>query len=386
VSAEPRPAATVAILRDAPRGPEVLLTHRPATMAFGPGLHVFPGGALDRDDDDPRLAERLRPPLDGDPAGVHGPPFVVAAIREAWEEAGILLGTPAGTRGPVDASWRFPTAAEAGQVAFLDLVVEHDLELRGDWLVPLSRWVTPPVVPRRYDARFFVAWLPRGAQLVFDEREVVGHAWLRPADALAAMAAGRIELWMPTSATLQSLLAVASVDDLRGLAPAGPAAPPRSAVVGGSDGRVVEIRTGGAGGVPGAEGRTWVVGRDDPVVVDPGDPSDEAAEAILTAIRTLGGRARAVLVTSADPGVAAGGEGMALRLEVPLLGPFDAERLLAAEVSVVEIDDLVAAGDATLRVVAAADGRRDAVGYRIEGTGIVLGAERPPRAWTDRVR
>jgi glyoxylase-like metal-dependent hydrolase (beta-lactamase superfamily II) len=138
---------------------------------------------------------------------------------------------------------------------------------------------------------------------------------------------------------------------------------------------VIEIRTGGAGGVPGAPGRTWVVGRGDPVVVDPGDPSDAAADAILAAIAGLGGRARAVLVTSADPGVAAGGEGMALRLGVPLLGPLDAERLLAAEVSVVEVDDLVAAGDVTLRVVAAPDGRGDAVGYRIEGTGIVLGAE-----------
>ena len=128
-------------------------------------------------------------------------------------------------------------------------------------------------------------------------------------------------------ATLQLLLAVTSVDDLRVLAPSGPATPPRSAAVAESDGRAIEIRTGGAGGVPGAAGRTWVVGRGDPVVVDPGDPSDEAAAAILVAIDALGGRARAVLVTAADPGVAAGGEGMALRLEVPLLGPFDAERL-----------------------------------------------------------
>ena len=374
---EPRPAATVAILRDVSGGPEVLLTHRPPTMAFGPGLHVFPGGALDPADEDARLLERLRPPLDGDPAGVHGPAFVVAAIREAWEEAGILLGSPAGTRAPVDGSWRFPSAAEAGTTPFLDLVVAHDVELRGDWLVPLSRWVTPPVVERRYDARFFAAWLPEGAELVFDEREVVGHEWIRPAAALAAMRGGRIELWMPTSATLQSLLAVTSVDDLRALAPAGPASPPRAAAVAASGGRAVEIMTAGAGGVPGAAGRTWVVGHGDPVVVDPGDPSDEAAEAILAAIASLGGRARAILVTSADPVVAAGGEGMALRLEVPLLGPFDAERLLAADVSQVEVDDLVAAGDVTLRVVRAPDGRADAVGYRIEGTDIVLGAGRP---------
>ena len=247
MSVEPRPAATVAILRDAPGGPEVLLTHRPTTMAFGPGLHVFPGGALDPADHDARLLERLRPPLDGDPAGVHGAPFVVAAIREAWEEAGLLLGTPAGTRDHADGSWRFPTAAEAGQVPFLDLVVEHDMELRGDWLVPLSRWVTPPVVPRRYDARFFVAWLPDGAQLAFDAREVVDHEWTRPVDALAAMGAGRIELWMPTSATLQVLLGVESAGDLRALAPGGPARPrsprPSTAATGGrsSSGRPARV-------------------------------------------------------------------------------------------------------------------------------------------------
>jgi 8-oxo-dGTP pyrophosphatase MutT (NUDIX family) len=351
------------------------MTHRPPTMAFGPGLHVFPGGAVDPVDEDARLLERLRPPLDGDPAGVHGAPFVVAAIREAWEEAGILLGSPAGTRGPVVGSWRFPSAAEAGQASFLDLVVANDVELRGDWLVPLSRWVTPPVVERRFDARFFTAWLPEGAEPAFDDQEVAGHEWLRPADALAAMGAGRIELWMPTSATLQRLLTVGSADDLRTLAPSGPAPAPTRVAVPGSDGRAVEIRTGGAGGVPGTAGRTWVVGRDDPVVIDPGDPSDEAADAVLAAIAGLGGRARAVLVTSADPGVAAGGEGLALRLSVSLLGPAEAERLLAADVSVVEVGDLIAAGDVTIRVVEPPGGRADAVGYRIEGTGIVLGAE-----------
>ena len=201
MSDSPRLAATVALLRDGPGGPEVLLTERPATMAFGPRLHVFPGGALDPDDADPALLARLRPPPDGDPAGFHGPPFVVAAIREAWEEAGVLLASDPGSRA-------MSLPAPAAGTPFRELVLERGLELRGDWLVPLSRWVTPPVVPRRYDARIFVAWLPDGAAPAFDPREVAGHDWMTPAAALAAMADGRIELWMPTSATLQQLIGV----------------------------------------------------------------------------------------------------------------------------------------------------------------------------------
>ena len=192
-----------------------------------------------------------------------GAPFVVAAIREAWEEAGILLGTPAGTRGPVDGSWRFPTAAEAGTVPFLDLVVEHDVELRGDWLVPLSRWVTPPVVPRRYDARFFVAWLPDG-----------GAARVRRAGGRRATSGSgpptRSPRWAPGGSSCgcrrrprsRRCWRVASVDDLR--APrAGRtrvAASRRRRSPGATAGSI-EIRTGGAGGVPGTAGRTWVVGR-----------------------------------------------------------------------------------------------------------------------------
>ena len=188
----------MAILRDAAGGPEVLLTHRPPTMAFGPGLHVFPGGAVDDGDADARILERLVPSPLGDPAGTHGPAFVVAAIREAWEESGILLASGAGAAG-------FPSPVDADGAGFGELVLARDVRLRGDWLVPLSRWVTPPVVPRRYDARFFVAWLPEGSEPTFHGGEVVAHEWIAPLAALDAMADGRIELWMPTSATLQQL-------------------------------------------------------------------------------------------------------------------------------------------------------------------------------------
>ena len=98
-----------------------------------------------------------------------------------------------------------------GEITFPKLADALDLRLRTDLLVPLSRWVTPEPYPRRFDARFFAAALPDGATPTFEGGEVAAHAWLRPTDALAAMAAGRLTLWLPTSTTLQQLEHVASL-------------------------------------------------------------------------------------------------------------------------------------------------------------------------------
>ena len=353
----PRPAATVAVLRDGPDGPEVLLTQRPATMAFGPRLHVFPGGALEAGDADPALLARLRVSRGGDPAGLHGAPFVVAAIREMWEEAGILLASAAAP-GPLAGAPVSRAVPDAG-VSFHDLVLGLDLDLRGDWLVPLSRWITPPVVPRRYDARFFVAWLPDGTAPVFDPGEVAGHDWLTPEAGLRAMAEGRIELWMPTSTTLQQLAPVRTAADLVGLAPVRPWAAPVVEEIGGTDGAVTRVRLGGGGGVPGTAGTAWIVGRERVVIIDPGDPGDDAADALLGVVRAKGAAVGAVLITAPFPARAAGGEGMALRLGVPLLATTDAARVLAAHVTPVSMGDLAGVADVELRI---ADGREAAAG------------------------
>ena len=81
--------------------------------------------------------------------------------------------------------------------------------------MPLSRWVTPVPSPRRFDTRFFAAMLPDGIEPTFEGDEVAAHAWLRPTDALAAMADGRLVLWLPTSTTLQQLEYVTSLDEIR---------------------------------------------------------------------------------------------------------------------------------------------------------------------------
>ena len=223
----PIPAATVVVLRETARGPEVLLTHRPATMAFAAGMHVFPGGRVDAADAVPGLAARS---ADGATAA-H-----VAAVRELWEESGILLADSTAATGEREAARQ---ALVAGSAMFGDLAEALDLRLRTDLLAPLSRWVTPPGYPRRFDAHFFAAALPDDAatpSIISDE--VVALEWFRPGDALDAMADGRIGLWLPTSSTLQQLEHVSDVADLasrgrgrRGAGDVGHAPPHRAGLV-----------------------------------------------------------------------------------------------------------------------------------------------------------
>ena len=321
----PRPASTVVLLRPGPDGAEVLLTHRPATMAFGPGLHVFPGGALEPEDRDRALGRRLGVDAEGCSAAWAGDlspddalGHAVAAIRELFEETGVLLAER------IDGSLPDPQQVEAAHLAgepLASLAERLELRLRADRLVPLSRWVTPPEgVTRRYDARFFVADAADGAGFRLDEREVVGHAWMRPRDAIEALRAGRIDLWAPTATTLRSVRAARGADDVRAsLSPAGVASAPTVERI--SPG-IVRVRSHGAGGLPGRLVDTYLVGRERVVVVDPGDPNGPAADAILGAAAAGGGRVVAVVVTSADPGHVGGAVGMALRVQAPVLaGP-----------------------------------------------------------------
>lgn len=311
----PRPAATVVVMRPGAAGPEVLLTRRPSTMAFGPGLHVFPGGALDLSD------------ATGD-----GDPYVAAAVRELAEEVGIRV-VP-------------------------------------DGLVPLSRWVTPPGSSRRYDTRFFVAALPDGASVVADPREVADHRWMTPRDALAEMAAGRIDLWPPTSTTLQQLALARGLDDVRRhLAPTGPAADP---VVEHVAPAIVRLGLFGAGAIPGQSVDTWLVGRRRVVVVDPGDPSDEAADAIAALLHANGATLTGILLTAPVPDHAAGAETLAIRYEAPILASAGAGRLLSSDMVVMEDGDRLAFADVEIRVHATPGTHPDHVAFEIPAEGIVL--------------
>ncbi|MEO7474937.1 MAG: MBL fold metallo-hydrolase, partial [Gemmatimonadales bacterium] len=355
---EPIPAATVVLLRPGPTGLEALLTHRPSTMAFAADMHVFPGGRVDAGDADPRLAVRsaisareAAVGLGGDLAPGAALAAYVAAIRECFEESGVLLAdVPAGADlsagaalGAVLAAARERLLRDAG--AFSEMADELDLRLRTDLLVPLSRWVTPPGLPRRFDARFFAAAMPDGAAASLLGEEVVAHAWHTPRDALDAMAEGKIGMWAPTSTTLQQLEHARSILEIRELAAPGPLGP---VIVERIDDDVVRIQMPAGGGVAGQPVNAYLVGRTSCVLVDPGDPTGPGLDAAFTAAGERGGRIVAVALTHADPDHAAGAESVAVQLGVPVHASPARSRDLPFNVTAVADGDVVPGPDVPL--------------------------------------
>ena len=214
-----RPAATVMLLRDrsGDGGLEVCLMQRNLDSDFVGGAYVFPGGGLDPEDGDVRLAGRCRG-LDDVEASRRldlesgGLAYWFATVREAFEEAGVLLagradGAPVGFDDP-DVAERFER--HRGQVdrserTLLEVLEEEDLVVDGSALHYFARWITPLGAPRRYDTRFFVAAAPEAQEVRQDDRELIGTAWMRPQEALARHEAGEITMIFPTIRTLVAL-------------------------------------------------------------------------------------------------------------------------------------------------------------------------------------
>jgi glyoxylase-like metal-dependent hydrolase (beta-lactamase superfamily II)/8-oxo-dGTP pyrophosphatase MutT (NUDIX family) len=361
-AAPPRPAATVVLIRPGRGAPEILLTQRPSSMAFAGDLFVFPGGRVDDADADERLAERVA----AGPAAEE-PAFAIAAIRELFEEAGVLLAERRDGRALDAAAVAGARRALLAGETTLGAVVEAlDLRLRADRLVPISHWTTPPIMPRRFATRFYVAELPAGAEPTFEAEEVVDHRWLTARDALEAMAAGELAMWVPTCATLQQLEFAAGLEDIAARIVPGPAPAPR--VVGERPG-LTRIVVGAAGAVPGQTANAYLVGRREVVVVDPGDPSDAAADAILGTVAADGGRLVAIALTHADPDHAAGAEAFALRLDLPILAGPRAGHDLPYLVKELGDGERIAAGGAELEVVATPGPRRDHVAFVVRTAG-----------------
>jgi 8-oxo-dGTP pyrophosphatase MutT (NUDIX family) len=207
----PRDAATVMLVRDAPEL-EVFMLRRNHDSVWIAGASVFPGGAVDTDDRDPRWTPRCvgwddaraSRAVERDSGGLG---FLVAAVRETFEEAGVLLARDA-EGCAVDASAGHLTTARAGLNDgvhdFATFVEEHDLVLATDELHVFSHWVTPPGGPRRYDTWFFVAAAPEG-EYRHDDTELIASAWVRPVDALAAADRGEMDLIFPTRKNLEAL-------------------------------------------------------------------------------------------------------------------------------------------------------------------------------------
>ena len=356
--AVPIPAATVVVLRETAHGPEVLLTHRPATMAFAAGMHVFPGGRVDAADAAPALAARAV-------AGATEPAHV-AAVRELWEESGILLADSAAPAAEREAARAALVAASATFESVADAL---DLRLRTDLLAPLSRWVTPPGYPRRFDAHFFAAVLPEDAATPsIASDEVVALEWFRPGDALDAMADGRIGLWLPTSSTLQQLESVCRRRRPGGARPWS-AWPDRRRRT--RSGRRPD-RHAGWGRRCGPTGLR-VPRRSPPVRAGRSRRSHRTgSRAVPRGGRRRGGEISAIALTHVDPDHHGGAEGLAERLDIPVFAGPGASRRLPYEVRELADGEIIGHGDVAIRVLATPGPRPDHLAYVVGDLAAVL--------------
>ncbi len=201
--AVPRPAATVLLLRDTPAGLELLMTRRSATASFAPGAYVFPGGGIDAADAQAH-ALAARRPGQSDLRLTQA----IAAIRESFEELGVLLARHADGR-PADAQ---DVAALDRHAPFAAQCRDRGLTLAADEVFVLAHWITDRDLPRRFDVPFLAARMPEGQQPVADEAEQFEPVWVRPVDALERHKAGTFFMIFPTIRTLERLAAYHTVD------------------------------------------------------------------------------------------------------------------------------------------------------------------------------
>jgi 8-oxo-dGTP pyrophosphatase MutT (NUDIX family) len=213
-----RDAATIMLVREAGGGAgvEVLMLRRNLQAVFAGGAYVFPGGAVDPGDVGPDLIERCDGPTPEEAdrrLGVEsgGLAFYIAAVRECFEEAGVLLATRAGGE-PLalegDEGRRFAAhrhELNAGGRSFADLCEAESLLLSLDRVEYFSHWITPVGAPRRFDTRFFVAAAPERQVAVHDDGETIASLWISPARALANHEDGTFDLLLPTLENLEAL-------------------------------------------------------------------------------------------------------------------------------------------------------------------------------------
>src|SRR6202140_4764997 len=222
----PRPASTILLLRDGAAADEigVFVMVRHYEIDFNSGALVFPGGSVDKGDQEIIARPELYSGGEGlDAAGLS---FRIAAIRETFEESGILLARPRGSNalidakraGEIEAAHR--TALCEGKITFLNVLIDNGMLLALDELVPYAHWITPEGMPKRFDTWFFLAAAPPEQAGTHDGKESTDSIWVSPREALAGGESGRFKLPFPTTRNLIRLGKQASVqaalDDSRG--------------------------------------------------------------------------------------------------------------------------------------------------------------------------
>src|SRR5580700_5564824 len=221
----PRPASTILLLRDSTeREIEVFMMVRHYEIDFNSGALVFPGGSVDKGDQEIIVDPALYSGGEGLDAGALS--FRIAAIRETFEESGILLARPRHSKTLIDAKRAGEVEAIHraalcdGKTTFPEVISDNGLSLALDELVPYAHWITPEGMPKRFDTWFFLAAAPPEQAGAHDGRESTDSIWLSPREALAGGESGRFKLPFPTTRNLIKLGKQSSVraalDDSRG--------------------------------------------------------------------------------------------------------------------------------------------------------------------------
>jgi 8-oxo-dGTP pyrophosphatase MutT (NUDIX family) len=220
--ADPAPAASVVLIRDAATEPEVHLQMRAATMAFAGGRPVFPGGGIDAGDDD-QVANWIGPParrwaadLGTDPIRAHA--IVCGAVRETFEESGYLLASPidGSSLSMIDTDdWREDRDCLSQRaISLAELLARRGLALRTDWMKPLSVWITPEFEPRRFHTWFFLARCPQEQQVLGVSRESTTSRWITASQALRLADSGELQLLPPQYCTFLQLYGRRDTDEI----------------------------------------------------------------------------------------------------------------------------------------------------------------------------
>ncbi len=221
-----RPAATVMLVRDGADGLEVFMVQRTHGAAFARGQYVFPGGKVDEADHG-EVFEPICDGLDDSSASARlglergGLAWLVAAARECFEEAGVLLARPVGDAGVVRfddeaVAERFNSARHEvydGSLSLADLCRSEGLRLTVDQMHLVDHWVTPLGERRRFDTRFFVARAPEAQEPLHDDGETIASVWVRPVDAIRMWRNGEIQMFPPTVVSLEFLQPFGTADE-----------------------------------------------------------------------------------------------------------------------------------------------------------------------------
>lgn len=225
-SVQLRDAATVMLVRDGTQGMEVFMLRRNLNSDFVGGAYVFPGGAVDRADRHEDLERVVRGRTDAGAShllGIErgGLAYWVAAVRECFEEAGVLLACDVGgtvlSLADEATAERFTEhrgAVNTGTRRFIDVLDAEELHILADEIHYFSHWITPVGPPRRYDTRFFVAAAPPEQVPLHDDAETIANLWVRPQDALDRHRAGELEMIFPTIKNLEAIARFDAAEDL----------------------------------------------------------------------------------------------------------------------------------------------------------------------------